>query len=142
MKRHYLFVLAIILSLALTGCLAVTKDMTSEDLVTEAKKQISEISVSDAKVLFDKGGTIFVDCRTEEEYEMGHIPGAINIPRGLLEFKVADKIPDKQASIVIYCMVGGRGCLATCTLCNMGYKNAKNMDGGWLAWEKASYPVE
>ena len=142
MKRHYLFALAIILSLALTGCLAVTKDMTSEDLVTEAKKQISEISVSDAKVLFDKGGTIFVDCRTEEEYEMGHIPGAINIPRGLLEFKVADKIPDKQASIVIYCMVGGRGCLATCTLCNMGYKNVKNMDGGWLAWEKASYPVE
>ena len=142
MKRYSLLALAIILSLALTGCLAVTKDMTSEDLVTEAKKQISEISVSDAKVLFDKGGTIFVDCRTEEEYEMGHIPGAINIPRGLLEFKVADKIPDKQASIVIYCMVGGRGCLATCTLCNMGYKNAKNMDGGWLAWEKASYPVE
>lgn len=144
MKRYSLFAfaLAMIFSLALTVPMAVAKDMTSEDLVTEAKKQIIEISVFDAKVLFDKGGTIFVDCRTKEEYEMGHIPGAINIPRGLLEFKVLDKIPDKQANIVMYCMVGGRSCLATCTLCKMGYKNVKNMDGGWLAWEKSGYPIE
>jgi len=142
MKRYFLFALAMIFSLALTVPLTVAKDMTSKDLVTEAKKQISEISVSDAKVLFDKGETIFVDCRTKEEYKMGHVPDAINIPRGLLEFKVADKIPDKQASIVMYCRKGGRGCLATCTLCKMGYKNVKNMDGGWLAWEKAGYPIE
>ena len=142
MKRYLLFVFAMIFSLALTVPLTGAKDMTSEDLLTEAKRQISEISVSDAKVLFDKGDTLFVDCRTKEEYEMGHIPGAINIPRGLLEFKVVDKIPDKQASIVMYCMVGGRSCLATFTLFKMGYKNVKNMDGGWLAWEKEGYPIK
>lgn len=73
---------------------------------------------------------------------MGHVPGARHIPRGLLEFKIDKKIPDRTADIILYCKMGGRGCLAACTLCRMGYKNAKNMDGGWMAWEKAGYPVE
>jgi len=144
MKRYspFAFALAIIFAIALTVPLAVAKDMTSEDLVAEAKKKICEISVLDAKGLLDKGECVFVDCRTKKEYKMGHIPGALNIPRGLLEFKVAKKIPDKEKSIIMYCKKGGRGCLATCTLCKMGYKNVKNMEGGWLEWEKAGYPVE
>jgi rhodanese-related sulfurtransferase len=51
-------------------------------------------------------------------------------------------VPDKSTQIVMYCKKGGRGCLAACTLCRMGYQNVVNMDGGWLAWEKAGYPVE
>ena len=68
---------------------------------------------------------------------MGHVPGAMDIPRGLLEFKVGKKVPDKNAKIIVYCKKGGRGCLGMCTLCQMGYKNSKNMAGGWKAWEKA-----
>jgi len=117
-------------------------DMNAKDLVKEAKDQICEVSVSEAKTIFDKGGCVFLDCRTSKEFKMGHVPGAINIPRGLLEFKVTKKIEDKDARIVMYCKSGGRGCLATCTLCRMGYQNVKNMDGGWMAWEKAGYPVE
>lgn len=144
MRRHYLFALAFALVIALTlnAPQAIAKDMTAKELVTEAKKSICEVSVSEAKDLLDKGGYIFLDCREPKEFKMGHIPGAMNIPRGLLEFKIAKKIPDKSAKIVMYCKKGGRGCLATCTLCKMGYKNAKNMDGGWKAWEKAGYPIE
>lgn len=142
MRRFYVVILAVFFALNLAVTMSVAKDMTADDLVSEAKKQICEVSVSDAKALLDKGGCLFLDCRTKKEYKMGHIPGAINIPRGLLEFKISKKIPDKQASIIMYCKKGGRGCLATCTLCRMGYKNVKNMDGGWLAWEKAGYPVE
>lgn len=144
MKKRALFVsvLAFVLTLALTAPTAIAKDMTAKDLVTEAKKEICAVSVSDAKALLDKGGYIFLDCRTSKEFKMGHIPGAMNIPRGLLEFKIAKKIPDKNANILMYCKSGGRGCLATCTLCKMGYKNVKNMDGGWKAWEKAGYPIE
>ncbi len=144
MKRYSLFAfaLAIIFTLALTVPMAVAEDMTSKDLVSEAKKNICEVSVSDAKALLDKGGYVFLDCRTSKEFKMGHIPGAMNIPRGLLEFKIAKKIPDKNANIVMYCKTGDRGCLATCTLCRMGYKNVKNVDGGWKAWEKAGYPIE
>lgn len=144
MRRHYLFALAFALVVALTLNVpqAIAKDMTAKDMVTEAKKSICEVSVSEGKALLDKGGYIFLDCREPKEFKMGHIPGAINIPRGLLEFKVAKKIPDKNGKIVMYCKKGGRGCLATCTLCRMGYKNAQNMAGGWMAWEKAGYPIE
>ncbi|MCP4722359.1 MAG: sulfurtransferase [Desulfobacteraceae bacterium] len=116
--------------------------MTAKDFVGDAKKNICEVSVSEAKALLDKGGYLFLDCRTSKEFKMGHVPGAMNIPRGLLEFKIDKKIPDKATEIVMYCKKGSRGCLATCTLCRMGYKNTRNMDGGWAAWEKAGYPVE
>ena len=144
MKRSilFVFVLALVSTLALTAPIAVAKDMTAKELVAEAKKNICEVSVSEAKGLLDKGGYIFLDCRTSKEFKMGHIPGAMNIPRGLLEFKISKKIPDKNAKIGMYCKSGGRGCLATCTLCRMGYKNVKNMGGGWKAWEKAGYPIE
>jgi len=144
MKRSilFVFVLALVSTLALTAPIAVAKDMTAKELVAEAKKNICEVSVSDAKALLDKGGYIFLDCRTSKEFKMGHVPGAMNIPRGLLEFKISKKIPDKNAKIAMYCKSGGRGCLATCTLCRMGYKNVKNMGGGWKAWEKAGYPIE
>jgi len=144
MKRHYLFALAFALVVALTlnAPQAIAKDMTAKELVTEAKKSICQVSISEAKDLIDKGGYVFLDCREPKEFKMGHIPGAMNIPRGLLEFKIAKKIPDKNAKIVMYCKKGGRGCLATCTLCRMGYKNAQNMAGGWMAWEKAGYPIE
>jgi rhodanese-related sulfurtransferase len=144
MRRHSIFVwvLAVALTLMLSAPLAVAKDMTATDIVSEAKKEICEVSVSEAKALFDKGGYIFLDCREDKEFKMGHVPGAMNIPRGLLEFKVDKQIPDKNANIIMYCKTGGRGCLSTCTLCRMGYKNVKNMDGGWQAWEKAGYPIE
>ncbi|MDD9302258.1 MAG: hypothetical protein HUK40_07885 [Desulfobacter sp.] len=142
MKKRNLFVLVFISLLFLTAQISLAKDMTAKDLVGEAKKSICEVSVSEAKALFDKGGYIFLDCRTKKEFKMGHVPGAMNIPRGLLEFKIDKKIPDKTAEIVMYCKKGSRGCLATCTLCQMGYKNTKNMGGGWMAWEKAGYPVE
>lgn len=144
MKRRalFVFVLAFVFGLALTAPTAIAKDLTAKELVTEAKKSICEVSVSDAKALFDKGGYIFLDCRTSKEFKMGHIAGAMHLSRGLLEFKIAKKVPDKNANIVIYCVVGGRGSLATYTLGQMGYKNVKNLDGGWKAWEKAGYPIE
>jgi rhodanese-related sulfurtransferase len=121
---------------------ALAKDMTAKDLVAEASKNVTTIPVADAKALFDKGGVLFLDCREPREYRSGHVPGAVNIPRGLLEFQVTDKIPDKNATIVMYCKSGGRACLACESLGKMGYKNVKNMEGGWKAWSEAGYPVE
>lgn len=144
MRKIALSVLAVVFMCALAFGVpqSMAKDMTAKDFVEEAKKNVCEISVSEAKEFLDKGGWIFLDCREPKEFNMGHVPGAINIPRGLMEFKVDKKIPDKNANIVIYCKAGGRGCLAACTLCRMGYKSVKNMSGGWKAWEKAGYPVE
>jgi len=137
-----IIVLMISAAFAFNAALALAKDMTAKDLVAEAKKNITSISVSDAKALFDKGGVTFLDCRDQKEFKSGHIPGAVNISRGLLEFKIAKKIPDKNAQIIMYCKSGGRGSLASDSIGKMGYKNVKNMDGGWKAWAKAGYPVE
>ena len=142
--RNTVLIVALMLGIAfvLNAPVALAKDMTAKDLVAEAKTNITMISLDDAKALFDKGGVTFLDCREAKEYKAGHIPGAINISRGLLEFKIEGKIPDKNANIVIYCKTGGRGCLACESIAKMGYKNVKNMEGGWKAWEKAGYPVD
>ena len=141
-RSLFVFALAFLFVLAFAVPQAMAKDMTAKDFVSEAKKGVCEVSVSDAKGMLDKGGCVFLDCREPKEFKMGHVPGAVNIPRGLMEWKVSKKIPDKTAKIVVYCKVGGRGCLSACTLCRMGYKNVVNIAGGWKAWEKAGYPVD
>jgi rhodanese-related sulfurtransferase len=142
--RNTILIVALLLgiSLVFNAPAALAKDMTAKDLLENAKKNVTMISLEDAKALFDKGGAVFLDCREPDEYKMGHIPGAINVPRGLLEFQITSKVPDKNANIVMYCKTGGRACLACQSIGEMGYKNAKDMEGGWVAWEKAGYPVE
>lgn len=145
MKRKNLLLLVVLMMsavFAFHGSLALAQDMTAKDLVAEAKKNITMISVEEAKALFDKGGVTFLDCREPKEYKSGHVPGAINIPRGLLEFQIDKKIPDKNTQVIMYCKSGGRASLACCSIQRMGYKNVKNIDGGWKAWAKAGYPVE
>ncbi len=145
MKRRNLLlrvVLMMCVSFAFNGSLALAQDMTAKDLVAEAKKNITMISAEEAKALLDKGDVVFLDCREPKEYKSGHLPGAINIPRGLLEFQIGSKISDKNTPVVMYCKSGGRASLACCSIQRMGYKNVKNMDGGWKAWAKAGYPVE
>jgi rhodanese-related sulfurtransferase len=145
MKRRNLVLtitLLICTAFALNASFVLAGDMTAKDLVEQAKKNVTMVSLADAKAMFDKGGVTFLDCREPKEYKSGHVPGAVNIPRGLLEFKVGKKLPDKNAAIIMYCKSGGRACLACESIGKMGYKNVKNMEGGWKAWAKAGYPVE
>ncbi len=153
MKKYSTLIIALLLgvSLIIGGCttpkVMTTKDltpkvMTAKDLVAEANEHVTNVPVSVAKELLDEGGYIFLDVRTAKEFKMGHIPGAVHIERGLLEFMINNQVPDKNAQIVVYCKVGGRGSLAAHTLIRMEYKNVKNIEGGWVPWEKAGYPVE
>ena len=66
---------------------------------------------------------VLLDVRTETEFQIGHLPQAINISRGLLEFRIGETIKDLNTPIVVYCRAGGRGALATQTLMEMGYTN-------------------
>ena len=83
-----------------------------------------------------------VDVREPAEWEEGHIPGAKLIPRGLLEHKAADELPERDERIVVHCAVGGRGALAAKSLKDMGYTNVANMDGGVNAWREKGYEIE
>jgi rhodanese-related sulfurtransferase len=115
---------------------------TSDQLVKEAKARIREISVFELNRMIDnKEKIVILDVRDRDEFETGYIPGAINLSRGMLEFKVNMMIPDRNATIVVYCGVDLRGPLATMTLNEMGYKNAENLIGGLKEWKAAGYPI-
>lgn len=139
MKKTLLILFALLLVFSFSSF--ALADMTGKDFVKEAKKTIKEIPVEQAKKDIDAGKAIVLDVRTSKEYKKGHIPKAIHLQRGLLEFKVAKKIPDKNAYIIMYCKSGGRSALSTKTMTRMGYKNVVSMAGGWKAWVKAGYPV-
>jgi rhodanese-related sulfurtransferase len=116
---------------------------TYEDLVREAKDVTEQTDASSIHATLNSGEEVtVVDVREPAEWEEGHIPGATNIPRGLLEYLAADKLPDKNARIVVHCALGGRGSLAAQSLQEMGYENVVNMDGGMKDWRENGYEVE
>ena len=109
--------------------------------VTKAIAKIKMITPQQAKAMLDKGGVILVDVRTEKEYKRGTIPGAMHIPRGLLEFKLYKVVTDPNQKIIIFCKSGGRGALATLRAMEMGYKFVYNIKGGFSGWKKAGFKV-
>lgn len=115
--------------------------LTAMDLVALAKQVIREIDSETAKNSLDT--KIILDVREPAEFAAGHLPKAVNIPRGLLEFKISNH-PDfqnKEAEIIVYCQLGSRSALATETLLKLGYTNAVSMAGGFNQWQVSGYPV-
>ncbi|MDO9424074.1 MAG: rhodanese-like domain-containing protein [Methylobacter sp.] len=109
--------------------------LTAMDLVAQAKQNIVEIDIDAAKNSLET--SLILDVREPAEYAAGHLPGAFNIPRGVLEFKIGSHpdFQDKQdAHIIVYCQSGGRSALATEVLSKMGFNNAVSMAGGFKAW--------
>ena len=103
MYRKTVFVFMLILYVLLTPFSSEAADKTPEKLVQEARAQVKEVSIQEAKNMMDSGEKVVIlDVRDKEEYEKEHIAGAINISRGLLEFSIQDKIPDKQTKIIVY----------------------------------------
>ncbi|GAQ95037.1 rhodanese-related sulfurtransferase [Thermodesulfovibrio aggregans] len=114
----------------------------SDERVKEAKQcGIQEVDVKGAKDLIAKGA-IILDVREYTEYIAGHIPGALWTPRGLMDFKADEWIPDKDKVYLVYCKTGGRGAIVTCDLKKLGYKNVYNLKGGFDVWIKAGETVE
>lgn len=111
---------------------------TAQDLVAEAKKEINEVGVADASQAI-QGAALLLDVREPAEYQQGHLAGAINIPRGLLEFKMgsAPEFEARDQAIVLYCKTSGRAALAAASLKQMGYVNVTSIAGGYDAWAAA-----
>ena len=102
---------------------------------TGASASYEQISGAEAKALMDsESGYIIIDARTQEEYDQGHIPGAILIP----EYEIADRaekeLPDKDHLILVYCRSGRRSKIAAEELVKLGYTNVKEF-GGIIDWE-------
>ena len=114
---------------------------TGADLISDAKSRIVEIAPDQAKKVLAAGGATFLDVREPQEYNLGRLPGAVHVPRGMLEVKVESLIP-LDANIVVYCAAGARSALAADTLHQMGYTNVSSLQGGFRDWAMSGGVVE
>lgn len=145
-KLSYFFLLS--LFIAFGGCNKTEKKYSSKDELIEAiKPLIKQITIDN--YLSDYHGSdkdyLLIDVRQKGEYDDDNIEGSVNIPRGILEFKLKDEAfweeqfmypPEDNTDIIIYCKKGSRGILATNSLNELGYKNVKNLEGGFLAFKE------
>jgi len=106
-----------------------------QKLADAARTRVEEVLPTQVDDLISLGA-IALDIRDKEEHEQGHIPGSVHISRGKLEMCIEDEIPDLDATILCYCNAYNRGALSAETLKGMGYKNAKFIAGGLLAYNE------
>ena len=115
---------------------------TYRELLARVKEEIDEISTIDAhERLTSPDAPLFVDVREPDEWEEGHIPGAIHIGRGRLESRVEGLIPDKGRELVVYCSVGARSAFAAKVLTEMGYEDVLNLGGGFSDWKRNGFEI-
>ena len=116
---------------------------TFGQLCDEAKARIKETTAEEveARLLKPGWGGVLIDVREQDEYRAGHLPGARGIGRGILEYHIADEVPDTDREIVLYCRGGNRSALAADALRQMGYMNVHSMRGGFRAWESEGRAV-
>lgn len=111
-------------------------------LVEEARKHVQECSVESVKQrLEEKAPCYLVDVREDHEVASGMVPGAIHLGKGILERDIEAAIPDKLASVILYCGGGYRSVLAAENVQKMGYTQVWSMEGGIKAWKEAGYSL-
>ncbi|MDK8462116.1 rhodanese-like domain-containing protein [Marinobacter sp. SS13-12] len=115
---------------------------TAHDLVAQAKQDIHEVPLDQAEDAIRKADML-IDVRDPDEYRTSHIPGAVNISRGMLEFKFSNDpaLESRDLNIVCYCKTSGRAALSAKALQEMGYLHVTSIAGGFDAWQEAGKDV-
>jgi molybdopterin/thiamine biosynthesis adenylyltransferase/rhodanese-related sulfurtransferase len=106
---------------------------TYRELLQRAKDSIEEVDAREARSIDD---AVWVDVRRHDEWDEGHIPGAVHIPRGSLESRIESRVPDRATPIVLYCASGERSALAAKTLGELGFGHAVSLTGGFTDWKR------
>jgi len=112
---------------------------TYRELLQRVKSEISEVDASDVQ---ERNGAVLVDVRERDEWEEGHIPGAIHIPRGNLESRIENAVPDRSSKVVLYCASGARSAFSAKALGELGYEDVSSLVGGFTDWKRNGYEVE
>lgn len=106
--------------------------------MTDARRHVPESDVPEAATMIENSEPpVLLDVREKVEWDEGHIPGAKHVPRGYLELRIENAVPDKTSPILLYCAGGTRSVLAGRTLQEMGYNNVRSLKGGFTAWKDA-----
>jgi rhodanese-related sulfurtransferase len=129
----------------------VDRPVTADQMLEEARKNVPEVTAAETKSRLDRGEVdLILDVREPEEWEKGHIPGAVHAVRGMLEWYADPSSPyakpeitsKQDGRVVLHCSHGGRSLLAADMMTKMGYKNVASMVGGFTDWEAKGLPVE
>ncbi len=113
---------------------------TYRELLAQTKAEIDEIGTPEAhERLSEPDAPLFLDIREVDEWQEGHIAGAVHIPRGNLESRVEGLVPDKDREILIYCAAGSRSAFAAKALGELGYTDVASVAGGFSDWKRNGY---
>ena len=124
--------------------------MTVNELVADARSRIREATPRECAA-WPAGEVVVIDVREPGEFAQGHLPGAVNLPRGVLEFQIhahpamgcttAEPLAQPARALLVYCRTGGRSALATDSLQRLGFSDVRSLAGGFDAWRNDGLPV-
>ena len=117
---------------------------TYSDLFAEVRQSVKLMSLDELKARLEQRQEkpfTLVDVREKDEFRAGFIPGAVHIPRGHLEMQAEQKLPDKNAEIVVYCRTGNRSTRVVEFLQDSGFEKVWNLTGGIRAWSQEIDPA-
>jgi sulfur-carrier protein adenylyltransferase/sulfurtransferase len=112
------------------------------ELLQQVRSEISEIDATEARDRIESGEPVVVDVREQDEWDEGHIPGAVYVPRGHLESRIERLAPDTARPVVVYCSAGNRSAFAAKTLTELGYEDVVSLAGGFTDWKRNGFPVQ
>jgi molybdopterin/thiamine biosynthesis adenylyltransferase/rhodanese-related sulfurtransferase len=115
---------------------------TYRELLQQVRSEIDEIDATQARELIERADPLLIDVREQDEWDEGHIPGAVHVPRGHLESRIERTAPDPSRQIVLYCSAGNRSAFAAKTLSELGYEDVTSLSGGFTDWKRNGFPVE
>src|SRR4051795_7284641 len=115
---------------------------TGAEVIRQIRSRVQEMDPAEVSEHLGNGVTL-IDVRESEEWDRGHIPGAVHVPRGYLESRIEGAVSDRGRRVVLYCASGQRSALAAHTLREMlGYTDVASMTGGITLWKDRGYKVE
>jgi adenylyltransferase/sulfurtransferase len=112
------------------------------DLFRQLKSEIEEIDAVRASELRETESPVFVDVRERTEWDEGHVPGAVHVPKSHLESRIEQAVPDRDATVVVYCASGSRSVFAAKTLEELGYEHVVSLSGGFTDWKRNGFPFD
>jgi sulfur-carrier protein adenylyltransferase/sulfurtransferase len=110
-----------------------------KELIRSVKAEIREVSAEEARA-HGAAGAVIVDVREADEWSNGHVPAALFIPRGFLEQRIEEQLPEKSREVIVYCAGGTRSAFAARTLQELGYTHVSSMAGGFGKWKELGLP--
>jgi molybdopterin/thiamine biosynthesis adenylyltransferase/rhodanese-related sulfurtransferase len=128
-----------------------TRPVSGQQLIKDARARIEELDPSEVKQLLDHRATngnaalapVILDVREQQEFEMGHLPGAVHVPRGHLETRIEGAVPDRSRPVIAYCSTQNRSALAAITMTELlGYEDVSVMTGGFTLWKDRGYDFD